>query len=86
MLRMGEDESRPPKREQGGSETAPTAGATLPLPSPRRLSTTRRCSKQPAPLGRGESRVQRWGAPLPACLRGAQGQDAGAILAAPSLV
>lgn len=37
MLRTGEDESRPPKREQGSSETVPSAGAALPLPFPRQM-------------------------------------------------
>lgn len=52
MLRTGEDESRPPKREQGSLETTPAAEAELPLPRGR-------SSRQPVPLGRGESGVQR---------------------------
>lgn len=75
MLRTGEDESRPPKREQDGSEMVPAAGAALSLPSPWHLSTTRRSSKQAAPLGWAESGVRGggWGGGvlLPARLRGA---------------
>ena len=62
MLRTGEDESRPPKREQGSSETVPAAEAALPFPFPS-TSAHQTMLKAAGPRRMGRRRDAEMGCP-----------------------